>query len=362
MTSLNREGNMNLKDLKTPFPEKDILYRIGRSGIKKDGGVWALVLSYIDARHVYDRLDEVCGQSGWQITHRDHTVSVDGKEMVHGIISSIGINIAYPDGFQWVWKEGGADSTDYESFKGCISDADKRAAVLWGVGRHLYERKEMFVKTSLTKIEGWNFAKCKGKPYWWETPKGGQSQISIEEDVEETEKPEDHDDPHEFPYKTPIPKFQQPTKPKTPPQPTESTQDGRSLDELKEELENKLLTVLGSGVELDKQLPFITAGPINNLNSIRFWDLLRVVRYFNQNYRPGPDDPKLRIEKEWGDMTNRGAVSKELNKVLSPEDIPEFIKKATSGNGLKKIGDIVNMKQFGLMKRRVDAWIETQGG
>ena len=39
----------------------------------------------------------------------------------------------------WISKEDGADDTAIESTKGGISDALKRAAVKWGMGRDLYE-------------------------------------------------------------------------------------------------------------------------------------------------------------------------------------------------------------------------------
>ena len=38
----------------------------------------------------------------------------------------------------WVWKANGAGETDYEGTKGQFSDAFKRAAVMWGIGRYLY--------------------------------------------------------------------------------------------------------------------------------------------------------------------------------------------------------------------------------
>ena len=42
---------------------------------------------------------------------------------------------------QWRWRSDGAGDTAYEADKGAISDSTKRAAVSWGVGRHLYDIK-----------------------------------------------------------------------------------------------------------------------------------------------------------------------------------------------------------------------------
>jgi hypothetical protein len=39
---------------------------------------------------------------------------------------------------EWLWKADGAGDTDVEAEKGALSDAFKRAAVRWGVGRYLY--------------------------------------------------------------------------------------------------------------------------------------------------------------------------------------------------------------------------------
>jgi hypothetical protein len=45
----------------------------------------------------------------------------------------------------WIWKSDGAGATDVEGEKGMLSDALKRAAVRWGVGRYLYDLKSPWV-------------------------------------------------------------------------------------------------------------------------------------------------------------------------------------------------------------------------
>jgi len=82
-------------------------------------------LVYIDARDVMNRLDEVFGVGGWE----SHYESVGGR-----MICKLSCRI---DG-QWITKSDGAGDTDIEGDKGGISDALKRAAVLWGIGRYLY--------------------------------------------------------------------------------------------------------------------------------------------------------------------------------------------------------------------------------
>ena len=82
------------------------------------------MLCYIDARDVMDRLDEVCG-SNW---------SDDYKEVKGRIVCTITI-----DG---VSRSDGAGDTEIEGEKGGLSDAFKRAAVKWGIGRYLYNASE----------------------------------------------------------------------------------------------------------------------------------------------------------------------------------------------------------------------------
>lgn len=89
-------------------------------------GSKALALAYLDARDVMDRLDAVCTPGGWR-----NSVVETAKGRV---VATIEIKI---DG-EWIGKTDGAGNTDVEGEKGGISDALKRAAVLWGIGRYLY--------------------------------------------------------------------------------------------------------------------------------------------------------------------------------------------------------------------------------
>lgn len=113
---------MNLQHLHAPFPPNEIEWRVGSTaGDKKSG----LALAYLTARHVMERLDEVCGVGNWQDRYEFH-----GKRTV----CYLSIRI---DG-EWVTKADGAGDSDVEAEKGAISDALKRAAVKWGIGRYLY--------------------------------------------------------------------------------------------------------------------------------------------------------------------------------------------------------------------------------
>ncbi len=102
-------------------------------------------LAYIDARDVYDRLDEVVGPDNWQ--DKIGEVYADGS-----VQASIGIKI----NDEWVWKtDVGYPNSDQdeEPMKSAISDAIKRAAVHWGIGRFLYALDPKWVE-----VDNW------GKP------------------------------------------------------------------------------------------------------------------------------------------------------------------------------------------------------
>ena len=113
------------------FPPAVVSWRLGATKADDKRGQ---AFAYIDARDVMQRLDTVLG-ADWQCTY---TPMADGS-----FCCNIGIKI---DG-EWRWRANGAvnvsDSTKSDAqemaTKGGYSDAFKRAAVAWGVGRYLYE-------------------------------------------------------------------------------------------------------------------------------------------------------------------------------------------------------------------------------
>ena len=105
--------------LSAPTPKEEIKWREGPRGRQ---------LAYVDARYVMDVLDRVCGPENWQCKY-DWS---DGKRLVF----TIGIRVSGSG--EWIWKADGAGETDIEGEKGAFSDAFKRAAVRFGVGRDLY--------------------------------------------------------------------------------------------------------------------------------------------------------------------------------------------------------------------------------
>lgn len=90
----------------------------------------ALALAYVDARVIQDRLDDVLGVEGWQ---DEYECLPDGS-----VVCRLRLRI----GGEWVTKMdvgGPSEQPDGgDRLKAAFSDALKRAAVKFGVGRYLY--------------------------------------------------------------------------------------------------------------------------------------------------------------------------------------------------------------------------------
>lgn len=138
--------------LKEPFEPSAIHWRVGATTKDKKKGI---ALAYLDARDVMDRLDEVVGFEGWKDSYhaepprsvrkedRKATPKVHYMEQIPGrVICTISILI---DG-HWISKSDGAGETAVEGEKGGISDAFKRCAVKWGIGRYLYRLSNIWVE------------------------------------------------------------------------------------------------------------------------------------------------------------------------------------------------------------------------
>lgn len=122
--------NKTFEKLLDPFPAKDIEWRAGATNADKTK---AMALAYITSRAVMNRLDEVVGPENWQDTYQPAPSG--------GIMCGLSIRV----NDEWVTKYDGADNTDFEAVKGGFSDAFKRAAVKWGIGRYLYNLEGVWV-------------------------------------------------------------------------------------------------------------------------------------------------------------------------------------------------------------------------
>lgn len=113
--------------LSEPFPASEIQWRV--EALSKDKRR-AMVVPYVDARTVLDRLDEVVGPEGWQ-DHYEVLVQKEGNYAVKCRLTLLEVS-----------KE---DVGEGDSLKAAFSDALKRAAVKFGVGRYLYRLEKQWV-------------------------------------------------------------------------------------------------------------------------------------------------------------------------------------------------------------------------
>lgn len=113
--------------LSEPFPASEVQWRV--EALSKDKRR-AMVVPYVDARTVLDRLDEVVGPEGWQ-DHYEVLVEKEGNYAVKCRLTLLEVS-----------KE---DVGEGDSLKAAFSDALKRAAVKFGVGRYLYRLEKQWV-------------------------------------------------------------------------------------------------------------------------------------------------------------------------------------------------------------------------
>lgn len=158
---------MDLRKLGEPFPAGDIEWRVARAGINKRNEPFCMVLAYITARAIANRLDDVVGPANWCNTPMTVT---EMRVNVYAVQVGISINV---EG-QWVTKYDVSEPTQIEPAKGGFSGAMKRAGSQWGIGRYLYHLSETFAETSETGGKGWEYARLPEKQgggnYYWKQP------------------------------------------------------------------------------------------------------------------------------------------------------------------------------------------------
>lgn len=171
--------------LKEPFFPWEIEWRVNQAGKGSDGKMYASLFAYINARAVYERLDEVCGPGGWWNEQPGYSASGKGVNQ--------GITINLPQSGK-VTKWDGAEETNVEAVKGGLSNAMKRAAVLWGIGRYLYQLDIAYVTPQKDKpqdMKDWirTQVKIEGRKEWvyfkrptlpkWALPKEAGNEPSV---------------------------------------------------------------------------------------------------------------------------------------------------------------------------------------
>lgn len=110
--------------LAAPFDPAEVEWR--PAGGKGKPGEQVRVVPYLSAASVMERLDAVCGVGGWSFELEPVVVASEELKVARGRLTIFGLT-----------KDGLGTATNWEPSKGSASDALKRAAVLFGVGRYL---------------------------------------------------------------------------------------------------------------------------------------------------------------------------------------------------------------------------------
>jgi hypothetical protein len=118
--------------LAAPFDPDEVKFKA-----QTVSGNRALAVPFVDARVIQDRLDDVLGVMGWQDKYEPLP---DGS-----VVCALSIRL----GTEWVTKmDVGGESEQPDGGdrrKAAFSDALKRAAVKFGIGRYLYRQKPQWV-------------------------------------------------------------------------------------------------------------------------------------------------------------------------------------------------------------------------
>ena len=126
------EVNAVAQALAAPFDAAEVKFKP-----QTVSGNRALAVPFVDARVIQDRLDDVLGVMGWQDSYE---CLPDGA-----VVCRLKIRL----GEEWITKEdvGGQSEQPDEGDrrKAAFSDALKRAAVKFGIGRYLYRQKPQWV-------------------------------------------------------------------------------------------------------------------------------------------------------------------------------------------------------------------------
>ncbi|MDD1505532.1 Rad52/Rad22 family DNA repair protein [Lysinibacillus sp. CNPSo 3705] len=137
-------GTDVLNKLAEPMQDNEIDWKVQTVTKDNYGKLKALIVPYVSARAIQSRLDKVCGLN-WKNSYRE--LNIFDKPAIECTIS-----IYHND--MWVSRSDAAEATQYESVKGGYSDALKRAAVHFGIGRFLYSLPQYWVEIYTTRPNG----------------------------------------------------------------------------------------------------------------------------------------------------------------------------------------------------------------
>lgn len=112
-----------------------------------------IVVPYITNRCVMHRFDASFGPENW---------TSEFREISNGFLCRLTVTI----NDRTIYREDGASKTNIEPEKGGISDAMKRAAVQFGLGRCLYDYPRVFIECDGKFIPDWAYDKLDKLVEW----------------------------------------------------------------------------------------------------------------------------------------------------------------------------------------------------
>lgn len=92
----------------------------------------ANMVAYIDSRDVQNRLDDVLGIQNWETKF-------------HGEVGKLFCKLSIKIGDEWITKSDSGMDSQVAADKGAASDAFKRAAVHFGIGRYIYDLPSLII-------------------------------------------------------------------------------------------------------------------------------------------------------------------------------------------------------------------------
>ena len=148
-----------MSQLKAHFSLHEISWRV-LNVFEHQNKKKAIITPYVSARAIQDRLDDVFGIDSWQVSYErwsEKAVKCRLSVFING---------------KWIYKEDGSEETDFNSVKGGFSSSFKRAAVLFGIGRYLYNVENEIVDLNTSKKTSDDiYIKTQAGAYYFTPPK-----------------------------------------------------------------------------------------------------------------------------------------------------------------------------------------------
>lgn len=197
-----------LTHLRAPFEAVDLEWSPVFTLPPKNGqGEPAIYVSpYVKRLAVINRLNQVCGITGW---------ATDARARDGHLAVGVGILVERPSGSEWVWRWDGTGYLEAEPPHFTLSDAGKgdftngfkRVTIQWGIGLDL---KELKPQRAIINGNGRYKSKIGNQQYRWDPP-GITGTPSRPGEILSLHGTRAEEDPHQPPHRDPVPTPKGPT-------------------------------------------------------------------------------------------------------------------------------------------------------